>query len=88
LAQAWIDCAAMCSGGFLEMMKRAELETILMYGPSGSKQETRSILQSHLQLISRLEQIKNFCVTTQNDASEIRWVRMFARDVIDRVGDF
>lgn len=63
-------------------MNREELEAIQNYGPSGSKQETRLIASSHLTLLSKLESIERLCLATKKDASEIRWVRMFATDVL------
>lgn len=67
------------------MKKRSELEAIRNYGPSGSRQETRAIVDSHLTALGKLESVERLCIATKNDTSEIRWVRMFANDVLEAV---
>ena len=67
------------------MMDREALEAIQNYGPSGSKAETRTVVDSHLMALGKLEVIERLCLATKKDFSEIRWVRIFATDVLRNI---
>lgn len=69
------------------MKTREELEAIRDYGPSGSKQETRAVVDSHLLLLSKFESVVRLCQEAKSDTTEIRWVRQFADDILKLVGD-
>ena len=62
-----------------------ELQSLLTYGPAGGKQEARELAQTALSLMHRLKGIENFCLDAKRDRSEIRWVRMFAHDVLKKI---
>lgn len=64
------------------MMTAEELQATLNYGPTGSIMEARKLAESHLQLLNKVNHVRAMCRATREDASEVRWVRMFAGDVL------